>query len=173
MTFFKRDQNGKITGMRKWGYRAADPEKGEESSDITSIEDLTTADIEGLESRQLALLRYLSDGVSFMQWCRLKALREIDDLLVDAIEEAGRSARFEKEKALEKIQRGVKEKIEGGKLVLETGENGKRRSSRPAPPTLKPGLSRTRRQTDRPERSGGEPDSAPGFPFSRTGLSGK
>ncbi|MBN1655576.1 MAG: hypothetical protein JXA30_17545 [Deltaproteobacteria bacterium] len=140
LTFFKRDEEGRITGIRKWGYRAADKQVGENSSEVTSIEDMTEHDIEGMGARQVALLRYLSDGANFMQWCRYKALREIDSLLVDAIEEAGRTSRFEKEKCLEQIQRQVKEKIEKGEVVVEAKESGKKRSRRPPPQASNSGL---------------------------------
>jgi hypothetical protein len=132
LTFFKKDADGRITGMRKWGYRPANRKKGEISADITSIEDLTASDIAGLERRQVALLRHLADGTNFMQWCRLKALRRIDYLLVDAIEEAGRTARFEKEKVLGRIQRRVKDKIEKGEIVATRKESGKKRLARRA-----------------------------------------
>jgi hypothetical protein len=138
LTFFKRDENGFTTGLRKWGYRVIDKDKGEKSSDITLIEDMTDTDISGLGVRQAAMLKYLSDGTNFLQWCRMKAMKEIDDLLVDAIEDAGRTARFEKEKLLHRIQRDVKEKIQQGELVLDMKEIRKRRSLRPSATSIKP-----------------------------------
>jgi hypothetical protein len=138
LTFFKRDENGRVTGLRKWGFRVADKEKGEKSSDVSVIEDITDTDTEGLGIAQVALLRDLSDGTIFLQWCRMRALKEIDNLLVDAIEDAGRTARFQKEKVLEDIQKRVKEKIERGEVVVETRGTVKKRSHRPTPASTRP-----------------------------------
>ncbi|MFA5199584.1 MAG: ROK family protein, partial [Candidatus Omnitrophota bacterium] len=67
LTFFQRDATGKLTGLRKWGYR--------ENSIV--IEDLTLEDIDGMSAEQLEMLRVLSDGQSFMHWYKMKALAHI------------------------------------------------------------------------------------------------
>jgi len=50
MTIFKRDKTGRISGIRKWGYRYKS----------TVVEDLTFEDIEGLTPEQRNMLDMLS-----------------------------------------------------------------------------------------------------------------
>ncbi|MFA5199212.1 MAG: hypothetical protein WC432_06705, partial [Candidatus Omnitrophota bacterium] len=75
VTMFMKDGAGFVSGLRRWGY----PEK----SGI--VQDMTFEDIEGMDEKQLAMLRELSDGKSFMHWYKRKALAHI-------IEEGGNIA---------------------------------------------------------------------------------
>ncbi|MFA5392032.1 MAG: hypothetical protein WC331_11505, partial [Candidatus Omnitrophota bacterium] len=85
LTFFKRDDAGAITGMRKWGYR-----KGS-----AVIEDLTFEDTQGLTSEQLTMLEMLADGQGFMRWYRRKALHQIIEESQSLIRRAREAARID------------------------------------------------------------------------------
>ncbi|MFA6359044.1 MAG: hypothetical protein WCY09_10400, partial [Candidatus Omnitrophota bacterium] len=83
LTFFKRDALGRITGLRKWGYR----------KESAIIDDLTFEDVEGLGSEQLEMLKTLSGGESFMRWYKIKALKHMAEesrLLIQMAQEKRR-----------------------------------------------------------------------------------
>ncbi|MDD5129369.1 MAG: HAD-IIB family hydrolase, partial [Candidatus Omnitrophica bacterium] len=67
VTLFMRDESGMVSGLRRWGY----PEKS------SIVRDMTFEDTEGIGEEQLAMLRELSDGKSFMRWYKRKALMHI------------------------------------------------------------------------------------------------
>jgi len=68
VTLFWRGPDGKITGLKKWGYA---------SPDSSIIEDLTMHDIEGISPAQLSMLEELTDGVSFLKWYFEKAVKRV------------------------------------------------------------------------------------------------
>ena len=84
LTFFKRDDNGKMTGFRKWGYRDSDGE---------IIEDLTFDDTDGLSDEQGRMLETLADGRKFMEWYKNKVLTQVvqeSEMLAKRARGAGR-----------------------------------------------------------------------------------
>jgi hypothetical protein len=93
VTFFKRDGNGKITGLRMWGYK----------KDSAVIEDLTMENIEGISQEQKKMLVELHGGVSFMQWYRQKALAHILEESKRLLEEAKRQGREDKAQIAERM----------------------------------------------------------------------
>ncbi len=86
LTFFRRDADGQMTGIRLWGY----------APDSNVIEDLTFRDIKGLDGTQTAMLDVLADGVGFMQWYREKALETMAKDLENLIAKAQDQGRPEK-----------------------------------------------------------------------------
>ena len=116
LTFFKRDENGRITGIRNWGY----PEPGSEE-----IADLTFEDIDLLDPEQQEYLRMLSDGESFMKWFRARALEEIFDISRETINEAKRSGRKTKAKILETTKEWASAKLEEHRRSLGDDDNSK------------------------------------------------
>ncbi|HBG60449.1 MAG TPA: hypothetical protein DDX37_01200, partial [Candidatus Omnitrophica bacterium] len=96
VSFFKRDESGKITGLRQWGFPEADKAKGQTQQEVVAVTDITMTDTEGLNEDQLEFLKNLSDGEYFMQWYGHKALVEMSELLQVLIERAQIKGRQEK-----------------------------------------------------------------------------
>ncbi|MBU1997258.1 MAG: STAS domain-containing protein, partial [Candidatus Omnitrophica bacterium] len=112
VSFFKRDESGKITGLRQWGFPEADKAKGQVQQDVVAITDITLTDTEGLSEDQLEFLKYLSDGETFMFWYRHKALVEMYELLEILIERAQKKGRQEKERNFIALSKYVEAQIQ-------------------------------------------------------------
>ena len=110
MSFFARDEHGKVTGIKQWGYPEADTRVGEKTEDISVIKDITLSDIDGLTDEQVMMLKSLTEGEKFMKWYKQKALTEMGGLLTVLVEVAGKIGRFDKEKEFKKLQIDIENK---------------------------------------------------------------
>ncbi len=111
LSFFLRDKKGEITGIRQWGFPLAEKGAGQKQSQIRRIKDITLEDINGLDVKQIEMLKMLKDGKKFMTWYRKKALKEIERHLSLLVEEAGKVGRFVKEEKFLKMQVAVFKKL--------------------------------------------------------------
>ncbi|MDD5634333.1 MAG: hypothetical protein PHW46_03555, partial [Candidatus Omnitrophica bacterium] len=102
LTFFKRDERGRITGLRLWGYA----DKGSKV-----IEDITFLDTKGLSEEQLSFLGTLADGERFMKWIRLRSLVEIKNIMEEVIDSAREEGRNSKVTDLILRKQKIEEKI--------------------------------------------------------------
>ncbi len=105
-----RRSEGKVTGIRRYGFKA---------SDSTKIEDLTFEDTQGLDPLQNRMLEVLHDGELFMRWYRFKALEEIvaeSRILIERAKAAGRTDKeaiyiTKRDRAIAQLQNIVNEVV--------------------------------------------------------------